>query len=93
MLYGTVYMKQFNIRISEDCNTFLEGYAFSLLQFATKWYVIHMVQNKDSYPVASRATGFKNQVAHSNFQVSFNSQVHAMDHYGVRRVLPGETVI
>ena len=22
MLYGTVYMKQFNIRISEDCNTF-----------------------------------------------------------------------
>ena len=52
-----------------------------------------MVQNKDSYPVASRATGFKNQVAHSNFQVSVNSQVHAMDHYGVRRVLPGETVI
>ena len=50
-----------------------------------------MVENKDSYPVASRATGFKNQVAHSNFQVSFNSQVHV--HYGVRRVLPGETVI
>ena len=52
-----------------------------------------MVQNKDSYPVASRATGFKNQVAQNNFQVSFNSQVHAMDHYGVRGVLPGETVI
>ena len=52
---------------------------------------IARVENKDFYPVASRATGFKNQVAHSNFQVSFNSQVHV--HYGVRRVLPGETVI
>ena len=54
---------------------------------------MYRAENKDLYPVASRATGFKNQVAHSNFQVSVNSQVHAMDHYGVRRVLPGETVI
>ena len=36
MLYGTVYMKQFNIRISEDCNTFFGGLCLFLTSICNK---------------------------------------------------------